>query len=134
MFSTWKKKKVLKPDPPGIQLAQDWNQTGLKKKQGKKKSGVIWQDSVTTRWFFLLKWYYFDLKKNSFKRLGDPVKTRALNCTGSKNYALKIVEEKMLCVSLCFCSFNEWPAQNDLSNVLFLSSFYLFFYQKNIST
>jgi hypothetical protein len=54
-FLREKKKKVLKPDPPGIQLAQDWNQTGLKKKQGKKKSGVTWQDSVTTRWFFLLK-------------------------------------------------------------------------------
>jgi hypothetical protein len=53
------KKKVLKPGPPGIQLAQDWNQTGLKKKQEKKKLGVTRQDPVATRWFFFIKTILF---------------------------------------------------------------------------
>jgi len=69
-----------------------WNRVGLKKKQGKKNPvwpGKTW---LKTRLqpvnFFFTKtmsfWFFY--KKNWPGQPGDPVKTRALNRAGSKNY------------------------------------------------
>jgi hypothetical protein len=82
-----------------------WNQTGLKKKQGKKKLGwpgvLTRQDPVKTRlqpvdFCFFTKTTSFWFKKKNWP--GQP-RTRALNRAGSKNYACnnkKILKRKKI--------------------------------------
>jgi hypothetical protein len=94
----------IQPGPTGWPGARDWNQAGLKKKQGKKNPVWPGQKSGCNPLSFI----YFFNKTTSFlfflkKRIdpSDPVTrlkhgTRALNRAGSKYYDMNILKSPSL--------------------------------------